>query len=320
MRDAHEQLINTMDQVAAGLSTESSDNILARLETLIQDQADVDQASEQAEVINQEFAEDLEAIDLGLDLEEIEPATPETDASHEATEATAPSDAEESDDELDQELAEIFLEEARDLIDSTADALQNWSENTHNLDLLRLLQRDLHTLKGGARLADIPSIGDLSHELETLFEGLTEQRLSINDDLSDLLFRAHDRLAGMVEALEASETPRPAPDLIGEIQAYMDNADGSRPVTDVSTASDTPAEDESLPLPDLQEQEEPAPSEDLASEDNVTDLSHLDPELVGIFLEEAYDLINSTGSALHSWSEDPSTGPLPQSCSAMCTP
>ncbi|WP_286221120.1 Hpt domain-containing protein [Marinobacter apostichopi] len=306
VRDAHEQLINTMDQVAAGLSTESSDNILARLETLIQDQADVDQASEQAEVINQEFAEDLEAIDLGLDLEEIEPATPETDASHEATEATAPSDAEESDDELDQELAEIFLEEARDLIDSTADALQNWSENTHNLDLLRLLQRDLHTLKGGARLADIPSIGDLSHELETLFEGLTEQRLSINDDLSDLLFRAHDRLAGMVEALEASETPRPAPDLIGEIQAYMDNADGSRPVTDVSTASDTPAEDESLPLPDLQEQEEPAPSEDLASEDNVTDLSHLDPELVGIFLEEAYDLINSTGSALHSWSEDPS--------------
>ena len=305
VRDAHEQLINTMDQVAAGLSTESSDNILARLETLIQDQAEADQASEQAEAINQEFTEDLEAIDLGLDLEEIEPAAPEADAPQEATEATAPSDADESDDELDQELAEIFLEEARDLIDSTADALQNWSESTQNLDLLRLLQRDLHTLKGGARLADIPSIGDLSHELETLFEGLTEQRLSVNDDLSDLLFRAHDRLAGMVEALEASETPRPAPDLIGEIQAYMDNADGSRPVTDVSTASDTPAEEDALPVPDLEEQEEPAPSEDLASEDNVTDLSHLDPELVGIFLEEAYDLINSTGSALHTWSEDP---------------
>ena len=306
VRDAHEQLINTMDQVAAGLSTESSDNILARLETLIQDQADIDQASEQAEAINQEFTEDLEAIDLGLDLEEIEPAAPEADAPQKATEATAPSDVDESDDELDQELAEIFLEEARDLIDSTADALQNWSESTHNLDLLRLLQRDLHTLKGGARLADIPSIGDLSHELETLFEGLTEQRLSVNDDLSDLLFRAHDRLAGMVEALEASETPRPAPDLIGEIQAYMDNADGSRPVTDVNAAPDTPAEEEALPVPDLEEQEEPASGEDLTSEDNVTDLSHLDPELVGIFLEEAYDLINSTGSALHTWSEDPS--------------
>ncbi|MEO9524545.1 Hpt domain-containing protein [Marinobacter alexandrii] len=304
VRDAHEQLINTMDQVAAGLSTESSDSILARLETLAPEQADTDQASEQAEAINQEFTEDLEAIDLGLDLEEIEPAARETDEPQEASETPATTGANESDDEMDQELAEIFLEEARDLIDSTADALQNWSESTHNLDLLRLLQRDLHTLKGGARLADIPSIGDLSHELETLFEGLTDQRLSVNDDLSDLLFRAHDRLAGMVEALETSETPRPAPDLIGEIQAYMDNADGSRPVTDVNVAADTPAEDEALPVPDLEE--EPAPNEDLASEDGVTDLSHLDPELVGIFLEEAYDLINSTGSALHTWSEDPS--------------
>ncbi|WP_372980722.1 Hpt domain-containing protein [Marinobacter sediminum] len=303
VRDAQEQLINTMDQVAAGLATESSDDILARLESLIQEP---EQASEQAKAINQEFTEDLEAIDLGLDLEEIEPAVPEAEAPQEVVEATAPSDADETDDELDQELAEIFLEEALELIDSTADALQNWSESTHNLDLLRLLQRDLHTLKGGARLADIPSIGDLSHELETLFEGLTEQRLSVNDDLSDLLFRAHDRLAGMVEALQASETPRPAPDLIGEIQAYMDNANGSRPVTDVSAASDTPAEEEALPVPDLEEEEEPAPSEDLSPDDNIADLSHLDPELVGIFLEEAYDLINSTGSALHTWSEDPS--------------
>ena len=301
VRDAHEQLINTMDQVAAGLSTESSDSILVRLETLIQDEA-----SEQAEAVNQEFTEDLEAIDLGLDLEEIEPAAVVADEPQEFAEKPAPSDDDESDDEMDQELAEIFLEEARDLIDSTAEALQSWSEGTHNVDLLRLLQRDLHTLKGGARLADITPIGDLSHELETLFEGLTEQRLSVNDDLSDLLFRSHDRLAGMVEALEASETPRPAPDLIGEIQAYMDNASGSRPVTDVSAAADSPTEDEALPVPDLEEEEGPAPSEHLESDDNVTDLSHLDPELVGIFLEEAYDLINSTGSALHTWSEDPS--------------
>ncbi len=306
LRDAHDHLINTMDQVAAGLATESSDAIVARLEALSEVAAAADQSSVEDNAINQEFTEDLEAIDLGLDLEDIEPAEADTSDAEPAAETPPLPETDVADDDMDQELAEIFLEEARDLIDSTAEALQSWSESTHNLDILRLLQRDLHTLKGGARLADIPAVGDLSHELETLFEGLTDQRLSINDDLSDLLFRAHDRLAGMVDALEASETPRPAPDLIGEIKSYMDNAAGSRPVTDVSTPDLDEPESEPEPLPSAELTEEPEAETDSDGAVGATDLSHLDPELVGIFLEEAYDLINSTGSALHTWTEDPS--------------
>lgn len=293
VRAAHEQLINMMDQVAAGLATESSDELVAGLEAL--KQAPTEEHAE-PDAFEQEFTDDLEKIDLSFDIDEIE--APSEEASPAEEQPPLP-EMSESDDGMDEELAEIFLEEAQDLIDSTAEALQSWSENTGNLDILRLLQRDLHTLKGGARLADIPAVGDLSHELENLFEGLTEQRLSVNDELSDLLFRCHDRLAGMVENLETRETPRPAPDLIGEVQAYMDSSTGTRPVTNVSGQGDqSDLEDssgEQAPLPELDEPEE-----------LVTDLSHLDPELLGIFLEEAYDLINSTGSALHTWTEDPS--------------
>ncbi len=309
VRAAHEQLINMMDQVAAGLATESSDDMVTALEGL--KQAPVEENGE-PDAFEQEFTGDLEEIDLSFEMDEAETPASEEPAT---TEQPPLPEMAESDEEMDEELAEIFLEEARDLIDSTAEALQSWSENTGNLDILRLLQRDLHTLKGGARLADIPAVGDLSHELENLFEGLTEQRLSINDELSDLLFRCHDRLAGMVENLEAKEPPRPAPDLIGEIQAYMDGATGTRPVTNVTSQDEEPeaeaGTEEQAPLPDVDEPDESdrATSEaDEAAEaqDGVADLSHLDPELVGIFLEEAYDLINSTGSALHTWTEDPS--------------
>jgi len=280
VRAAHEQLINMMDQVAAGLATESGDELIAELDAL---SIDLTESGEpEPDAFEQEFTGDLEEIDLSFDMEEESPPA----------EDNGQPPLVETDEDMDQELAEIFLEEARDLINSSADTLHNWSDNTDNLDLLRLLQRDLHTLKGGARLADIPAVGDLSHELENLFEGLTEQRLSITDELSDLLFRSHDRLAGMVDALEQQESPRPAPDLISEIRAYMDNTGASRPVTDVATPE---AEDEAQPS-----------SPDEPGDLEATDLSHLDPELVGIFLEEAYDLINSTGSALHTWSEDPS--------------
>ncbi|WP_449285894.1 Hpt domain-containing protein [Marinobacter sp. PE14] len=306
VRAAHEQLINMMDQVAAGLATESSDDMVTALENLKRAPTTENQ---EPDAFEQEFTGDLEEIDLSFEMDETEVPANEEPA---ATEQPPLPEMSESDDDMDEELAEIFLEEARDLIDSTAEALQNWSENTGNLDILRLLQRDLHTLKGGARLADIPAVGDLSHELENLFEGLTEQRLSINDELSDLLFRCHDRLAGMVENLEAKEPPRPAPDLIGEIQAYMDSATGSRPVTSVASPEEEAEpefnDEERASLPDVEEpvDSDPETAETGETEDGVADLSHLDPELVGIFLEEAYDLINSTGSALHTWTEDPS--------------
>ena len=305
VRAAHEQLINMMDQVAAGLATESSDDMVTALENLKRAPSTEIQ---EPDAFEQEFTGELEEIDLSFEMDETEVPANEEPA---AAEQPPLPEMSESDDDMDEELAEIFLEEARDLIDSTAEALQSWSENTGNLDILRLLQRDLHTLKGGARLADIPAVGDLSHELENLFEGLTEQRLSINDELSDLLFRCHDRLAGMVENLEAKEPPRPAPDLIGEIQAYIDSATGTRPVTNVASPEEAEPDfndEEQAPLPEV---EEPVDSDSETAEtgeveDGVADLSHLDPELVGIFLEEAYDLINSTGSALHTWTEDPS--------------
>ncbi|NMT62606.1 Hpt domain-containing protein [Marinobacter orientalis] len=288
IRAGHEHLINMMDQVAAGLATESGDELIAALGGLAVDASD--EAEETADAFEQEFTGDLEEIDRSFEL----------DTEDAAEEGNEPPPLAETDEDLDQELAEIFLEEARDLIDSTADALQSWSDNTGNLDLLRLLQRDLHTLKGGARLADIPPVGDLSHELENLFEGLTENRLVVTGELSDLLFRCHDRLAGMVDALEQNQPPRPAPDLISEIHAYMDSATGgSRPATDINHDDAEAGGDEDTPLADPEEG-------DSGEAEHGTDLSHLDPELTGIFLEEAYDLINSTGSALHTWSEDTS--------------
>jgi len=299
VRPAQEQLINLMDQVAAGLATEPSDGLIEELDDLTNA---LSQGSQEPSEFDQQFTEDLEEIDLSLELEELDQGAPESAESEQPPLPELSSD----DSDIDEELAEIFLEEARDLVNSTADALQSWSEDTGNLDILRLLQRDLHTLKGGARLADIPSVGDLSHELENLFEGLTEQKFAVTNTLSDLLFRCHDRLAGMVDALETQEPPRPAPDLIAEIHAYIDTARGSRPVTDVSLPETTDlSSEEEDPLPEAEV--EGAPQEAGAENElQATDLSHLDPELVGIFLEEAYDLINSTGSSLHAWSEDPS--------------
>lgn len=72
---------------------------------------------------------------------------------------------------LDQELVAIFLEEAYDLINSTGSALHSWSENPADSSLASELQRDVHTLKGSARMAGVDPIADLTHVLEDLLNG-----------------------------------------------------------------------------------------------------------------------------------------------------
>ena len=69
---------------------------------------------------------------------------------------------------FDPELVLLFLEEAEDLLLSSSEHLTAWEHG--EADSLAALQRDLHTLKGGARMAGVTAVGDLAHELENLYE------------------------------------------------------------------------------------------------------------------------------------------------------
>ena len=66
------------------------------------------------------------------------------------------------------EVAAIFTDEATELIEASERALSDWRSQPSSQDLRMGLKRPLHTLKGGARMAGIMSMGDLSHELESL--------------------------------------------------------------------------------------------------------------------------------------------------------
>src|SRR5690606_35428219 len=67
----------------------------------------------------------------------------------------AESPAAADDDSIDDEILEIFLEEAQEIGESVETALLRWRENPDDLLQVAQLQRELHTLKGGARMAEI---------------------------------------------------------------------------------------------------------------------------------------------------------------------
>jgi chemosensory pili system protein ChpA (sensor histidine kinase/response regulator) len=118
-----------------------------------------------------------------------------------------------SDDDRDNELIGIFIDEAKDLIERSDRALHQWSGQTADegelldYDPLTELQRYLYTLKSGAKMAELNQIGDLSHELESMFIAVFDGRVEKSEDLIDLLKDSFDSLYQQVAQAETGAIP-----------------------------------------------------------------------------------------------------------------
>ncbi|MEB6590142.1 Hpt domain-containing protein [Pseudomonas asiatica] len=143
-----------------------------------------------------------------------------------------------------EELLEVFLEESSDIVESAAAALARWQADPRSSVEVDNLMRDLHTLKGVARMVEIAPIGDLAHELEFLYELLAAGRLPPSAPLFALLQNCHDRLAHMLDAVRLGQPLHAATALIDYIRnfssaALTDSAAGQGPVE--AATSEVPA-------------------------------------------------------------------------------
>ncbi len=67
---------------------------------------------------------------------------------------------------LDDEITNIFAVEAAELLEQLDGGFEGW-QNGDDAEPVREVQRALHTLKGGARMAGLHAMGDAVHQLET---------------------------------------------------------------------------------------------------------------------------------------------------------
>ena len=140
------------------------------------------------------------------------------------------------DAEYDAEIAAIFTEESAELLESADKALVEWIKE-RSAQPMDELKRHLHTLKGGARMAGITSMGNLSHEIETLLISVDDGRVKATPAVEDLLQRAIDELHRMRDLVIAGKPVRAAAELVQRIQqanAGFEVADD----TDVELAPD----------------------------------------------------------------------------------
>ncbi len=93
-----------------------------------------------------------------------------------------------------------FVDENRERIQKLNRAILAFEKDASNLELLKEIMRDVHTLKGTARMMGFVDIVTLSHKVEDMFVKVKEGGLQSTKGLYDIVFQALDMIANMVES------------------------------------------------------------------------------------------------------------------------
>ncbi len=104
-------------------------------------------------------------------------------------------------EDFDADILEVFLDEAQELSEELDESIHTWESNWSDTESVESVKRVLHTLKGGARLAGLGNLGQLTHEYESYLIGVDVS------DIDDAFFKQihgyQDSVLSAVRAVKA---------------------------------------------------------------------------------------------------------------------
>lgn len=134
-------------------------------------------------------AQDLEIGDLGIEDLEVEQEL-EKPVTEEISDIT---------DEIDDEILAMFLEEAEEILEDFDQIIVNWSASPASTENMDALLRHLHTLKGGARMAGLNTLGEYVHNFESELIGIQQVPVPFDDTFYGNLNRQLDEINHRLE-------------------------------------------------------------------------------------------------------------------------
>src|SRR5688500_7904286 len=165
-------------------------------------------------------------------------ATPAPEAAAVVTAAAPVSDAasgfEQTGDEIDDEIREVFLEEFEEEIGNLGELLPAWRSEPDNTELLRPIRRVFHTLKGSGRLVGAKLLGEFSWKIENMLNRVLDGSRPASPAVIALVEQAHANLPQLHAALRGAGAV--SADLDG-LQQVADRVAGGEEVRFVAAAS-----------------------------------------------------------------------------------
>ncbi|OTG72566.1 hybrid sensor histidine kinase/response regulator [Acinetobacter sp. ANC 4218] len=233
---AHQEFIHLFDTLAAGqrvILTEDIQKVLNDLAAFVQQDLEQFEAQEPNPATQAEASPaaasgivDLAQISqkIGSDREHMHAADANRD--------------------FDEDLLDIFLEEAEELLGGIDQDLNTWSKDPSDTAALNNLMRYLHTLKGGANMIQATHIGLIAHELESIYERVIRHQIEVNPQLISIIRLVQDDLSDRIQVIRDEQIDYSGTESIEILRNIQAIAQGSVAVSTAVAEVEVQAEPE----------------------------------------------------------------------------
>lgn len=323
---AHQEFIHLFDTLAAGqrvILNAEVEKLLADLSAFVQQDIEV--------FATDKFVETAVPAPVESD---ISTAVDFTGLSQRIAADRQQQDAEDANRDFDEDLLDIFLEEADELLAGIDEDLNTWSKEPENTHSLNNLMRYLHTLKGGANMIAATHIGSIAHELESIYERVIRQQITVTPALIQIIRLVQDNVSDRIQSIRDDKIDYPAPEaihMLQNIQALVAGTATATPVAavetveaetsvelevidDASESAEIVAESQALERVDSFETESVPASDEQIQEDQsgetltagsaesmLADEDDLQSIVEETFLEESQEILENAEKLLNQW-------------------
>lgn len=263
---AHQEFIHLFDTLAAGqrvILNDDTQKTLSELAAFVQQDLEIfAEDNVPAEQVSEEISIPEAATTASIDFAAL---------SQRIASDRQYIDSAETQRDFDEDLLNIFLEEADELLVGIDEDLNTWSKKQDDTTSLNNLMRHLHTLKGGANMITASHIGSISHELESIYERIIRQQIAVTPALIQIIRLVQDNVSDRIQSIRDEGIDYPAVEAISILQNIQALVAGQAVAAPVET---------SIPVVEFEyaeasadsEQTADEASEEIASEDTSSDL------------------------------------------------
>jgi two-component system chemotaxis sensor kinase CheA len=104
-----------------------------------------------------------------------------------------------------KDLITIFKAETEEHLTKLDNGLVELEKQPGNIELVRALNREVHTLKGAARVFGFSEIQDIAHRIEDIFEALFGKGARFNSFMAERIFKGLDTIRALLEKIVQEE-------------------------------------------------------------------------------------------------------------------
>ncbi|MBH0229293.1 chemotaxis protein CheA [Halobacillus yeomjeoni] len=98
---------------------------------------------------------------------------------------------------------DLFIEESKENLQAINDQLLALEKNPQDMTIVNEIFRSAHTLKGMAATMEYHDLADLTHQMENVLDAVRNEKLTIDEEMIDIVFDAVDDLEAMIMDIES---------------------------------------------------------------------------------------------------------------------